>query len=143
MSERIDPRVYGFVNGEPVYSAEEFVYKCRGFGEIESDEDLIEYARKRTGDWSDSGWRRGFLGYYLSDYALSEPKNSLTSSEFERLKALQEEARAEWERQEEARKWRLIRTEYFADNSEEEVWEDKDGVQKRVMTVAPHGDACY
>ena len=50
MSERIDPRVYGFVNGEPVYSAEEFVYKCRGFGEIESDEDLIEYARKRTGD---------------------------------------------------------------------------------------------
>jgi hypothetical protein len=32
---------------------------------------------------------------------------------------------------------------YFADNSVEEVWEDKDGKRKRVMVVAPHGDACY
>ena len=41
-----------------------------------------------------------------------------------------------------ARRWRHIRNEYYADNSVEEVWEDKDGVQKTVMIVGPHGDAC-
>lgn len=30
----------------------------------------------------------------------------------------------------------------YADNSVEEVYVDKDDVEKRVMVVVPHGDAC-
>ena len=137
-----DPNVYGYVNGEPVYSADEYVFKCRGFGPIESDEELIAFAEKASHGWLDSGHRQTFTGYYLGEYALDEPKRSLTDKEYKRLKELQAEARAAAKAADDARRWRHIRNEYYADNSVEEVWEDKDGVQKTVMIVGPHGDAC-
>lgn len=140
---KYDPRVYGYVNGNPCYSADEFVYKSRGFGAIETDEELMAFAKKASCDWYDSGWHHSFISFYLSDYALSEPCRSLTKREFERLKELQKAASEEYKKAEETREWKLVKTIYWADNSEEEVWEDKDGVQKTVMTVAPHGDACY
>ena len=139
---KIDPNVYGYVNGQPVYSHEEFRYKARGFGAIESDEELIAYAEQVTHGWSSAGWKHSFTDFYLSDYALSEPYASLTHKEFARLKELQTEAIAEEKRKDEAREWKFKCRYYYADNSEEEVWVDKDGIEKTIMVVAPHGDAC-
>ena len=135
--------VYGYVNGKAVYSAEEFRYECRGFGEIESDEELLKYAEKVTSNWYDSGHHRTFTTYYLSDYALSEPYKSLTRAEFGRLKKMQQEAKETEKQADDAREWKKVNTIYYADNSVIEIWRDKNGVKKEVMITAPHGDACY
>lgn len=136
-----DPNVYGFVKGHPVYSRDEFVFKKRGFGAIESDEKLIAFAEKVTYGWSDSGWKQTFLGFYLGDYALDHPKADLTDKEYARLKELQAEARTAAKSADDARCWKLVDKIFWADNSEEEIWEDKDGIRKTVMVVGPHGDA--
>lgn len=133
---------WGYVNGRPVYSRDEYVYARRGFGAIENDEELIAFAKKASHDWYNAGWHRTFTTYCLSDYALDEPKQSLTVSEYRRLKGLQKEAKAAERAADEARCWKLVDTMYFADNSVEEIWEDKDGVRERRMVVGPHGDAC-
>lgn len=133
-------RPYGYANGKPVYSRDEFIFEGRGFGAIETDEELMKFAEKVTGGWSTAGHMRKFTDFYLSDYALNEPYCSLTLKEFARLKALQCQARNELKRAEEARHWRLVETLCFADNSVEEVYEDKDGNRKNVMVVYPHGD---
>ena len=137
-----DPNVYGYVNGKPTYSRDEFVFECRHFGAIENDADLLAFAEKATHGWYNAGWTRTFTTFYLSDYALAEPRRSLTDKEFARLKELQAEARAEAKRIEDAKQWRKIGTYGYADNSVEEIYEDKDGNRKTVMTVHPHGDAC-
>ena len=139
---RNDPRVYGYVNGKAYYTAEEFKYAARGRGAIDSDDELIEFARSVTCGWHHAGWNRTFESFYLSDYALSEPYRSLTEVEFQRLKELQAEARKKLEVQDATREWRKIDTVYWADNSIEETWEDKDGNRKTVMAVGPHGDVC-
>ena len=133
--------IYGYVNGQPVFSRDEFVFKSRRFGEIKTDEELIAFAEKVTGHWSQAGWCRTFTGYYLGNYALDEPYNSLTKTEYARLKELQAAAIAEEERIETEKEWRLINTLYYADNSIEEVYENKYGERKTVMAVQPHGDA--
>lgn len=102
-----EKQVYGSVNGKPVYSAEEFVYASRGFGEIKTDKELIEFAEKVTGHWSHAGHRRKFIGYYLGDYALDEPKRSLTKKEYERLKELQQIAKDEYEAEQAKYKYEL------------------------------------
>lgn len=134
---------YGYVDGEAVYTRDEFVFKKRGRGPIESDEELIAFAEKVTGGWYNAGWHLSFASYYLGDYALDEPKQSLTAKEYKRLKELQELARAEAKAADEAREWKLKGRFGYADNSVEDVYVDKEGVEKRVMVVAPHGDACY
>ena len=121
--------IYGYVNGQPVFSRDEFVFKSRRFGKV-------------TGHWSQAGWCRTFTGYYLTDYALDEPFRSLTKAEFARLKELQAAAIAEEERIETEKEWQLINTLYYADNSIEKVYENKYGERKTVMVVQPHGDAC-
>ena len=50
-----DPNVYGYVNGKPVYSHDEFAITARKFGPIESDDALIAYAEKETGHWHCAG----------------------------------------------------------------------------------------
>ena len=80
--------------------------------------------------------------YYLSDYAPSEPGRSLTVKEFNRLKELQQAAREAEKAADDAREWKLHQTIYWADNSVEEIWIDKNGATKSIMTVGPHGDAC-
>lgn len=137
-----NPDVYGYVNGKAVYSRDEFIFAKRRFGAIENDADLLAYAEKVTFGWYDAGHTRTFISFYLSDYALSEPCASLTKAEYSRLKELQAEAKVEAKRAEEAREWKLIETVHWADNSVEEVYEDKDGNRKNVMAVQPHGDAC-
>lgn len=134
--------VYGYVNGNPTYSRDEFVFACRHFGSIESDEELIAFAEKVTSGWSYAGRKQKFTSFYLSDYALSEPYRSLTLAEFARIKELQAEAKAEAKRAEEARQWKFVERLYWADNSVEEIYEDKDGNRKTVMVTGPHGDAC-
>lgn len=135
--------VYGWVNGTPVYSADEYVYACRGFGAIESDEELMAFAEKASHGWYDAGWKRTFASFYLSDYALAEPYRSLTRKEFGRLKELQAEVRKAEEEAEKAKEWKYVTTYYFADNSIEELWRNKFGEEKRVLVEGPHGDACY
>lgn len=140
---KYDPNVYGYVNGKAVYSRDEFIFAKRKFGVIESDEELMAFAEKASYGWSYAGWKHSFLDYYLSDYALSEPYASLTKAEFKRLKELQAEARAAHEAAEKAREWKKVDVIYWADNSVEEIWEDKDGNRKGFMAVGPHGDVCY
>lgn len=90
---KYDPNVYGYVNGKPTYSRDEFIFTVRGFGPIENDADLLAFAEKETSRWYNAGWHQTFATYYLSDYALSEPGRSLTVKEFNRLKELQQAAR--------------------------------------------------
>lgn len=142
MNEK-EMRVYGTVNSRPVYSRDEYVYACRGFGAIENDQDLIAFAEKVTHGWLYAGWKRNFRTYYLGDYALDEPKCSLTDAEYARLKELQKEAQKAYEKAENARQWKQVNVVSYADNSIEEIWRDKDGNEKRVMVIPPHGDACY
>lgn len=61
---------------------------------------------------------------------------------YTRPKELQQQARKKAQEAEDARQWRYVETVYWADNSVEEIWEDKDGNRKTVQTVGPHGDAC-
>lgn len=140
--KNIDLRAYGYVNGKPVYSRDEFVFAVRGFGAIESDEELMTFAEEVSYHWQSSGHTHSFTGFYLSDYALSEPYQSLTIKEFERLKELQREAKKAEDEEDKARDWQLKGTYHYADNSTEEIWIDKNGIKKTVMIVGPHGDVC-
>lgn len=124
---KYDPNVYGYVNGKPTYSRDEFIFTVRGFGPIENDADLLAFAEKVTSRWYNAGWHQTFATYYLSDYALSEPGRSLTVKEFNRLKELQQTAREAEKAADDAREWKLHQTIYWADNSVEEIWIDKNG----------------
>ena len=135
-------RICGYVNGKPVHSTEEFVYASRGFGPIQTDEELLAFAEKVTGGWYCAGWNRTFTTYYLNCAPLRGGYPKLTKAEFDRLVELQKKAREAEEAADKARCWKLVETYHYADNSTEEVWEDKDGVRKTVMTVSPHGDLC-
>jgi len=137
-----DPRVYGYVNGKPVYSREEYSYTARGFGPFESDDALLAYAEKATYGWSDAGWHRTFTTYYI-DGMDTWTAIKFTPDELKRLKEMQAAARAAEKAADDARLWHKVETVYWADNSVEEIWEDKDGVRKTVMVDGPHGDACY
>ena len=99
--------IYGYVNGAPVYSRDEFIFKSRGFEEIALDQELLNFAEKVTSGWQDAGHKQKFTHFYLSDYALSEPYRSLTLKEFKRLKELQKTARAEWEAEQAKYKYEL------------------------------------
>ena len=82
--------IYGYVNGKAVYSHDEYIFEKRGSGEITNDSELIEYSRKVTNNWHNAGHCRTFATYHLSNYALDEPKASLTKKEYNRLKELQQ-----------------------------------------------------
>lgn len=139
MIKQMDRQVYGYVNGKAVYSREEFVFTARGFGPITDDATLLAYAEKVTHGWYNAGWKRTFTTFYLNTYEVSK---EFTKTEFARLQELQRQARAEEKAADEARCWKKVGTYGYADNSVEEVWEDKDGNRKTVMVVCPHGDAC-
>lgn len=76
-----NPNVYGYVNGKPVFSRDEFIFEHRKRGPIEDDAELIAFAEKATSGWHNAGWSHSFISFYLSDYALSEPFASLTLSD--------------------------------------------------------------
>ena len=102
-----DPNVFGYVDGQPTYSRDEFIYKKRRRGPITDDAELVAFAEKVTSGWYNAGWRRTFTTYYLGDYALDEPLNSMTLKEYNRLKELQKKARDEAEAAEAASSMKL------------------------------------
>lgn len=89
--------IYGYVNGKPVYSRDEFIYTSRGFEEITNDSDLLKFSEEVTHGWLSAGHKHKFINYYLGNYALDEPYASLTKKEYKRLKELQEIKYKEWE----------------------------------------------
>lgn len=137
--EMRDP--WGYINGKPVYSRDEWIFTRRGFGAIETDEELLEFARKKSGNWYHAGWHRTFETYFLSDYVYEEPYASLTKAEFNRLIEMQRKSIEKKRLEEDAREWKLWETRYYADNSVEEIWKDKDGIEKTVMVKQPSGDS--
>ena len=137
---KYDPNVYGYVNGKPTYSRDEFIFTVRGFGPIENDADLLAFAEKVTSRWYNAGWHQTFATYYLSDYALSEPGRSLTVKEFNRLKEIQQAAREAEKAADDAREWKLHQTIYWADNSVEEIWIDKNGAKPTAALAAEQAD---
>lgn len=132
--------VYGWINGVPFFDRDEFVFKARRHGAFEDDAELLAFAEKVTGHWCDEGQKLPFKNFYLSDYALSQPRASLTLKEFGRLKELQQQARNAAKAADDAHEWKLRDTFFYADNSVEEIWNDKNGIEKRVMVLYPHGD---
>ena len=113
----MDRNPFGYVNGKPVFSRDEFIFEHRGFGPITDDDALLAYAAKVTGSWSQAGWRRSFTSFHISDYALLEPRRSLTDDEFERLIELQMIAKKTEDDAKTERGWQLIGTYAYADNS--------------------------
>ena len=79
-----DPNVFGYVDGQPTYSRDEFIYKKRRRGPITDDAELVAFAEKVTSGWYNAGWHQTFTTYYLGDYALSEPLDSMTIKEYNR-----------------------------------------------------------
>ena len=51
-----NPNVYGYVNGKPVFSRDEFIFEHRKRGPIEDDAELIAFAEKATSGWHNAGW---------------------------------------------------------------------------------------
>ena len=98
---------YGYVNGKEVQSRDEFIFESRGFKEITSDDELIKFAEKVTGHWYNAGHNHSFISYFLGDYALDEPKRSLTDKEYKRLKELQQIAKDEYEAEQAKYKYEL------------------------------------
>ncbi len=91
-AECCKPEVYGYINFNPTFSADEFVYIYRSHGPITDDTELIVFAQKLTKGWLNSGEHQSFTKFAFSDYPLSEPCRSLTVKEFIRLKELQKTA---------------------------------------------------
>ena len=75
-----DPNVFGYGDGQPTYSRDEFIYKKRRRGPITDDAELVAFAEKVTSGWYNAEWHQTFTTYYLGDYALSEPLDSMTIS---------------------------------------------------------------
>lgn len=104
-----DKNVYGYVNGKPVYSRDEFIFESRSSRykdytnvnlkeQITNDTELLKFAEKVTYGWQRHGHRQKFTHYFLA--TSEEPYNSLTLDEFNRLKQIQEEKYAEWKAEE-------------------------------------------
>ena len=98
---------YGYVNGKEAHSRDEFIFMSRGFEKITSDDELIKFAEKVTSNWYNAGHNHSFITYFLSDYALDEPKRSLTDKEYARLKELQQIAKNEYEAEQAKYKYEL------------------------------------
>lgn len=71
-----------------------------------------------------------------------------TDEEFKRIKEIQNAAREEEKRKEDARQWKKIQTIHCDDDSVKEVYEEKDGNRKTVFNLCPkskrrYGDGYY
>lgn len=120
---------------------DEFVIHNRGFKSFDSDDQMVEWLESH-GAFHSAGWSRNFLDFYISDYSLDRIYDFLTRAEVQHLREVQQRKRNEAKERDRARDWKLKETLHWADNSTEEVWEDKDGIRKTVTVVQPHGDAC-
>lgn len=73
-------------------SRDEEVIRRRGYPEITDDKELIEKARELTDNWCGKPGQGHFefRDFYFSDYYSDEPFHTFTSSEFKRIKELQQ-----------------------------------------------------
>lgn len=108
---------------------------------FESDDQMLQWLEEK-GAFSQYGHRRKFEDFYISDYCLDHIYDFLTKEEVEHLKVLQAEKIAQLKAADEERGWILIERVHYADNSVDEIWEDKDGNRKTICSVLPHGDVC-
>ena len=69
------------------------VYKDRGFGPIETDKELLDWAEKASNRWFNAGWHHTFIGFYLGGY---EFERKFTYKELVRLHELQDIQREEY-----------------------------------------------
>ena len=113
----------------------------RGFDHFESVEHMVNYL-DANGYFQQAGHKCSFLDFFLSDWDGARIHDLLTPEEFQQLKDYQQKLIAQFREAEKAREWKLVDTYYYADNSVEQIWEDKNGLRKTVMTVGPHGDVC-
>ncbi|MEI3579668.1 MAG: hypothetical protein V8Q30_06695 [Acutalibacteraceae bacterium] len=140
---KYDPNVYGYVNGKPTYSRDEFIFTVRSFGPIENDADLLAFAEKVTSRWYNAGWHQTFTTYYLSDYALSEPGLQPDREGVQQA----EGAPAGGSRSREG-SGRRPRVETSSDDllgrqqRRGNLRSTRTVTTKSIMTVGPHGDAC-
>ena len=137
-----------YVGDKPVYNRNDLVYASRKRGAITTDAELMEFCEKVTCGWTDLGKKRGFLHFYLNDSEIAQPRRSLTDEEFKRIKEIQNAAREEEKRKEDARQWKKIQTIHLEDDSVKVVYEDKDGNRKTVFNLCPkskrrYGDGYY
>lgn len=134
-----EPTVWGYYNGKPCYSEQEWKHSCRQHGAFKNDAELVSFVRKLRAN----GLNRPIDRCYFSTYCLDEPMRSLTKAEFNRLLYLQQKAVEANEEFEESLNWKYVHTVYWADNSEEELWVNGLGEEKWIMSVHPHGDICF
>ena len=71
-----DPNVYGYVNGKPVFSRDEFIYESRRRGPIEDDTELIAFAEKATSGWHSAGWS------HMKHYGAVDDPKDITTKEY-------------------------------------------------------------
>lgn len=116
---------------------DEFVIMKRGIESFESDESLVEWLKKVT-----SGFQK-FVDAYISDYTCGDYYDNLTDAEFKRVKEYQKELIQIEKDADNKREWKLKESSFYADNSVEETYVDKNGIEKTIMTVQPHGDICF
>lgn len=122
-------------------SHDAYIKAKRSFERFPCMEKMVEYLREKT-HFQQAGWRHDFLDFYISDYSQDPIYDYITMEEGRQLREYQKELRAKADAAEAARGWRLVDTIYWADNSVEEIWEDKDGIRKSKTVVGPHGDLC-
>lgn len=88
-----DPNVYGYVNGKPVFSRDEFIFERRKRGPIEDDAELIAFAEKATSGWHSSGWRHivnaaiALIGAGVSVFLIPWLKSQTTEAQRKELTA--------------------------------------------------------
>ena len=85
---------YGITHVIDTKECDEKVYRFRGFGAIEDDKELLEWAEKVSNNWFDAGWHHTFIGFYLGGY---EFERNFTYKELVRLNELQDIQREEYD----------------------------------------------
>lgn len=131
-------KVYGYVNGRPIYNRDEWIYSSRGFGPLLNDDDLLTFSGKVTHKWHTDGWRKGFEQFPLFDFETDQPYASLTQTEFNRLKTIQMAVKEKIRRFKREKGWELVETVRYEDNSAEEIYENRYGERKTVQIESPH-----
>jgi hypothetical protein len=106
--------------------------------------DLIRHIQEK-GAFYDAGHRRPLRDVWTGqEYYWFHGKNHLTREEFKKMMALLKRYQKFCHYIKEiAPQWKKVDTIFYADNSTEEIQMDILGNTRKVMVVAPHGDACY
>lgn len=87
-------QVYGYINGTLAETRDDYVKLRRGIDSFKDDNELMEYAKSRTGNWYMSNG--AFINFHLHRLDMEEPYCSLTEDEYKTLLNLQNKAKQEF-----------------------------------------------